>query len=114
MQSRIDNDTKAKHDMSKTNNNSIAFPCVLKTIISHTHRDNKTFAKNDKQIRATLRAKLSDAHVKNTSWIATNMREYDRIRRAYDTQYDASCVNRAKRATKSRATPNVDVVTNDA
>lgn len=97
--------------MSRKNNaQSIAFPCVLKTIISHTHRDDKTFAKNDKQIRATLRAKLSDTHVKNTSWIATNMREYDRIRRAYDARYDATCNNRAKRNTKSNATPNVENV----
>jgi len=103
---------KVKHAMSR-NNKTIAFPCVLKTIISHTHRDDKTFARNDKQIRATLRAKSINDHIRNTSWIATNMREYDAIRRAYDARYDASFA-RAKRVTKSRVAPNVVVVDDNA
>lgn len=83
---------------------NIVFPVVLKTIISHTHRDDKSFAKNDKQIRATLRAKLSDSHVRNTSWIANNMREYDAIRTAYDNAYATRLANARKRNTKTRAT----------
>lgn len=90
-------------------NKTIEFPIVLKTIISHTHRDDKTFAKNDKQIRAILRAKNVNDHIRNTSWIATNMREYDAIRRAYDMRYDATF--NAKRNAKKRVTKsNVDVV----
>lgn len=96
-------------------NKTIEFPCVLKTIIAHTYRDDKTFAKNDKQIRATLRAKNINNHIRNTSWIATNMREYDAIRRAYDTRYDATF--NAKRNTRKRVTKSNDVAnveTNDA
>lgn len=88
-------------------NKTIEFPCVLKTIISHTHRDDKTFAKNDKQIRATLRAKNINNHIRNTSWIATNMREYDAIRRAYDARYDATFARKA-RTTKRVTTSNVE------
>jgi len=100
--------------MSRKNNaNSIVFPIVLKSIIAHTYRDDKTFAKNDKQIRATLRAKNVNDHIRNTSWIATNMREYDAIRRAYDLRYDASCVNRAKRVTKTRVAKSNDVANVD-
>lgn len=86
---------KAKHNMSR-NNSSIVFPVVLKTIISHTHRDDKAFAKNDKQVRATLRAKGVNNHIRNTSWIATNMREYDAIRTAYDAAYAARIAKPAK------------------
>ena len=93
---------------TKSNANAIAFPIVLKTIISHTFRDDKTFTKNDKQIRATLRAKNVNDHIRNTSWIATNSREYDAIRRAFDLKYDALCATRAKRVTKTRVAPNVD------
>lgn len=105
-------------------NRTIVFPCVLKTIISHTHDDDATFTKNDKQIRATLRATFRDDHVKNTSWIVANMREYERVRRAYDRVFDHACIARddnakAQRAnarkTKSRkddAQTNVDDVVN--
>lgn len=100
--------------MSRKNNNaSIVFPIVLKSIIAHTYRDDNTFAKNDKQIRATLRAKNVNNHIRNTSWIAMNMREYDAIRRAYDLKYDARCANATKRNTTKRVTKsNVDVVAN--
>lgn len=101
---------------AKNDAKTIVFPCVLKTIISHTMRDDKTFTKNDKQIRAILRAKFNDAHVKNTSWIATNMREYDALRRAYDRAYDATLNNVKKVRTNTRKAntkTNVDVVTHD-
>lgn len=100
---------------------SIVFPCVLKTIISHTHNDDATFTKNDKQIRATLRATFRDDHVKNTSWIASNIRDYERIRRAYDRVFDARCIERddnakkqraQKRSTSSRKSPKHDAQSN--
>lgn len=96
--------------MSRKTN--IEFPCVLKTIISHTHRDDKSFARNDKQIRSTLRAKLHAMHVRNTSWIATNMREYDAIRRAYDARYDASMQRKRVTSSRKRVTKSIDVVEN--
>lgn len=100
--------------MSRKNNNaSIVFPIVLKTIIAHTYRDDATFAKNDKQIRATLRAKNVNNHIRNTSWIAMNMREYDAIRRAYDLKYDAKCVASSKRHTKTRVAKTSNVETSN-
>lgn len=101
---------KVKHDMSrKTNAQSIVFPIVLKSIIAHTHRDTKTFALNDKQIRAKLRVALATSHVRNTSWIAANMREYDAIRCAYDNAYATSRANARKRNAKTNVVAtNVD------
>ena len=96
-----------KTNASQMFNRTIVFPCVLKTIIAHTHDDDATFTKNDKQIRSTLRATFRDDHVKNTSWIASNMRDYDRIRRAYDRVYDTSCVERDENAKKQRAQKRV-------
>lgn len=96
------------------NNKSIVFPIVLKSIIAHTHRDNKSFTLNDKQIRSRLRAKFADAHIKNTSWIATNMREYDAIRCAFDVAY-ANAKTRKPRTSKRVAKTNVVAnETNDA
>lgn len=92
---------KVINAMTRKTTNAIVFPCVLKTIISHTHRDDATFTRNDKQIRATLRAKFADAHVKNTSWVASNMRDYDRIRSAFDNAYATRIANARKRAPKS-------------
>lgn len=90
--------------MTTRKSNAIVFPVVLKTIISHTHRDDKTFSRNDKQIRATLRAKLNDAHVKNTSWVANNMRDYDRIRSAFDNAYATRIANSRKRVSRRTST----------
>lgn len=84
------------------NNRSIAFPCVLKSIINDAHRDDKTFTLNDKQIRSRLRVAFRDTHVKNTSWIATNMREYDAIRCAFDARYASNKANAKKRSSKKR------------
>jgi hypothetical protein len=83
---------------------SITFPVVLKTIISDVHRDNKSFTLNDKQIRSRLRAKVS-AHIRNTSWVANNQRDYDAIRAAFDTTYAAKVAKpaRAPRAKKANA-----------
>lgn len=94
---------------------TVAFPIVLKTIINDTHRDNKAFALNDKQIRSRLRAKLHEMHVKNTSWIANNQREYDAIRSTFDASYATRLANARKRAPrKSRVVATSNVETNDA
>lgn len=96
---------------AKNNTKSRSFPIVLKSIIADAHRDNKNFTLNDKQIRSRLRAKFNDTHIKNTSWIATNSREYDAIRCAFDVAYANARANARKRTTKKNdATTNVDVV----
>lgn len=91
-----------------------AFPIVLKTIIDDAHRDNKTFTLNDKQIRSRIRsnAKCNDvtSHVKNTSHVAHNQREYDAIRCAFDVAY-ANRVANARKRTSRKSTTNA---TNDA
>jgi hypothetical protein len=62
------------------------FPVVLKTIIDDAHKDNKSFTLNDKQIRSRLRTKVA-SHIRNTSWVAHNAKEYDAIRAAFDAAY---------------------------
>ena len=97
------------------NNKTRSFPCVLKSIINDAHNDDKSFTLNDKQIRSRLRAKFADAHIKNTSWIATSSREYDAIRCAFDARYANTIANARKRNAKKRdATSNDANATNDA
>jgi hypothetical protein len=96
-------------NMSRKTSN---FPVVLKTIINDAHRDNKSFTLNDKQIRSRLRAKVA-SHVRNTSWVANNQREYDAIRCAFDNAY-ASKIAKPARARKSRKSTTPVVETNDA
>lgn len=88
---------------------SITFPVVLKTIISDVHRDNKSFTLNDKQIRSRLRAKVP-SHLRNTSWVANNQKDYDAIRAAFDTTYAARIAKpaRAPRAAKKATPAKVD------
>lgn len=86
------------------------FPIVLKTIINDAHRDNKTFTLNDKQIRSRLRTKVA-AHIRNTSWVANNQREYDAIRCAFDATYATRIANASKRASRKTSKTNA---TNDA
>lgn len=86
------------------------FPIVLKTIINDAHKDNKSFTLNDKQIRSRLRAKVA-AHIRNTSWVANNQREYDAIRAAFDTAYAAKI---AKPVRARRTTKKANVETTDA
>ena len=95
--------------MSRNSNKTRSFPIVLKTIIDDAHRDNKSFTLNDKQIRSRLRAKFNDTHIKNTSWIATNSREYDALRCAFDVQYANAKANAKKRATKKNVATTNDV-----
>lgn len=95
--------------MSRNTTKNRVYPIVLKSIINDAHRDNKSFALNDKQIRSRLRAKFADAHIKNTSWIATSSREYDAIRCAFDVQYANRVASSRKRnAKKNDATSNVE------
>lgn len=96
----------------KTNTKSRAFPIVLKTIIDDAMRDNTINDDNAKKIRAKLRVAFRDTHAKNTSWVATNTREYDAIRCAFDVAYATRIANARKRASKSRAKVNAN--TNDA
>lgn len=84
----------------KNNAKTIAFPCVLKTIIDHAMSQKTIVDDNAKKIRAKLRVALRDHHVKNTSWIATNMREYDAIRCAFDARYADQRANARKRNAK--------------
>ena len=87
---------------------TITFPCVLKSIIRDAHRDDKSFTLNDKQIRSRLRAKFNDAHVKNTSWVANNQREYNAIRATFDARF-ATSIARKPRTKKANATSNENV-----
>lgn len=86
-------------------NKTVTFPCVLKSIISDAHKSNPSFTLNDKQIRSRLRAKLASSHVKNTSWVANNQRDYDAIRAAFDNSYATKIVRPARRARAKKATP---------
>lgn len=97
----------------KNNTQSRSYPIVLKSIIADAHRDNKNFTLNDKQIRSRLRAKFVDTHIKNTSWIATNSREYDAIRCAFDVAYANARANARKRTSK-RETKSNDVANVEA
>jgi hypothetical protein len=77
------------------------FPIVLKTIIDDAHKDNKSFTLNDKQIRSRLRTKVA-SHIRNTSWVAHNAKEYDAIRAAFDAAY-ATKIAKPVRVRKPRA-----------
>ncbi len=83
-----------------------SFPIVLKTIINDAHKDNKSFTLNDKQIRSRLRSKVA-SHIRNTSWIANNQKEYDAIRAAFDTTY-AARIAKPARVRKSKTPANAD------
>lgn len=100
--------------MSKSNTKTRVFPIVLKTIIDDAMRE-KTIVNDDaKKIRAKLRVAFANEHVKNTSWIATNAREYDRIRCAFDNVYATKIANARKRNAKKRETTTNDVETSNA
>lgn len=86
------------------------YPVVLKTIIGDAAKDNKTFALNDKQVRQRLRAAFP-THVKNTSWVANNAKEYDAIRIAFDKAYAAKNAKPARKPRAKKATPAVETET---
>jgi len=89
--------------MTKTTTRS--FPMVLKSIITDTAKDTPSFALNDKQVRARLRAneKARTIHAKNTSWVANNAKEYDIIRAGFDNAYAAKLAKPAKAPRKPKA-----------
>lgn len=105
---------KAKHEMTKSNTKTRVFPIVLKTIIDDAMREKTINDDNAKKIRARLRAAFANDHVKNTSWIATNAREYDRIRCAFDVIYHERIANARKRVAKKNNTTTNDVSNVDA
>lgn len=97
--------------MSKSDTKTRVYPIVLKTIIDDAMRDKNIVDDNAKKIRAKLRVVFANNHVKNTSWIANNSREYDAIRCAFDARYAQRIENARKRSTKKNNAPtreNVD------
>ena len=83
---------------------STTFPIVLKSIINDAHKSNPSFTLNDKQIRSRLRARVP-SHIRNTSWVANNQREYDAIRSAFDAAY-ATKIAKPARSRKSSKKSN--------
>jgi len=98
--------------MSRKNNmKTRVYPIVLKTIIDDAMREKTIIDDNAKKIRAKLRVAFAQSHVKNTSWIANNSREYDAIRCAFDARYAQTIENARKRSTRKNNAPtreNVD------
>lgn len=93
-----------------TDTKSRAYPIVLKTIIDDAMREKTIVDDNAKKIRAKLRVAFAQSHVKNTSWIANNSREYDAIRCAFDARYAQRIENAKKRnAKKNNATTRENV-----
>lgn len=90
--------------MTKANTKTRVFPIVLKSIIDDAMRDKTIVDDNAKRIRAKLRVALASSHIRNTSWIANNQREYDAIRCAFDARYNERMTQSRKR--KSRAKSN--------
>jgi hypothetical protein len=88
------------------------FPIVLKTIIDDAHKDNKSFTLNDKQIRSRLRVKIA-SHLRNTSWVANNAKEYDAIRAAFDATY-ATKIAKPVRKPRAAKTPAPAPASTDA
>ena len=102
----------------KTKTTTVAtrvFPVVLKTIINDAMTEKTIVDDNDKKIRAKIRANAdaiaATAHIKNTSHVAHDQRQYDALRCAFDRVYaqrlaDAANAERdAKRnARKARTT----------
>lgn len=98
-----------KANANKRNAKTRSYPCVLKTIIDDAMREKTIVDDNAKKIRAKLRHAFASSHIKNTSWIATNAREYDAIRSTFDARYAERIANARKRnARKNDATTNVD------
>lgn len=98
--------TKGMNEMSRNFASHKSNVVVLKSIIDDAMNDKTIIDDNAKRIRAKLRATFRDDHVKNTSWIATTSREYDRIRCAFDARYAERVANARKRKSKSNAKNN--------
>lgn len=89
--------------MTKANTKTRVFPIVLKSIIDDAMRDKTIIDDNAKRIRAKLRVALASSHVRNTSWIANNQREYDAIRCAFDARYNERMIASRKRKTRAKS-----------
>ena len=95
--------------MTKSTTKTRVFPIVLKTIIDDAMREKTIVDANERAIATTQ-------HVKNTSHVARNQREYDALRCAFDNVYATKIDASRKRATSSRkrnTTSNDVVTTND-
>lgn len=99
--------------MSKSNTKTRVFPIVLKTIISDAIVDKTIVDDNAKKIRAKLRVAFANDHMKNTSWVANNQRDYDRLRSAFDPAYATRLANARKRNAKKRDTQSNDTTPNE-
>jgi hypothetical protein len=96
----------------KANMQTRVFPIVLKTIIDDAMREKTINDDNAKKIRAKLRVAFRETHAKNTSWVATNSREYDAIRCAFDARYNERLIASRKRSSrKANAKMNDDATT---
>lgn len=117
---------KVKHEMTKRNTSSNETPTiVLKSIINDVIRDIKRDRKVDveidgRDVRMMLRKRRASefAHNHNSSWTFTSSQRaivYDDIRAKHDTKYRETIANRAKRETRTNATPRAKRVakTND-
>lgn len=89
--------------MTKANTKTRVFPIVLKSIIDDAMRDKTIVDDNAKRIRAKLRVALASSHIRNTSWIANNQREYDAIRCAFDARYNERMIASRKRKTRAKS-----------
>lgn len=92
----------------KANTKSRVFPIVLKSIIDDAMRERTINDDNAKKIRAKLRVAFRDTHAKNTSWVATNAREYDALRCAFDANYATRIANARKRNAKKNVAQTND------
>lgn len=85
-------------------NAAVQFPVVLKSLHDDIVRANPTTDLTTKKMRVTLRAKMSDVHARNSSWVFTTQSDYDRARSLFDAAYAAKIAKpaRAPRARKTR------------
>jgi hypothetical protein len=77
---------------------------VLKTIHNDILKDDKNSTLTTKQMRAKLRVKMADVHVRNSSWIFTDA-QYDEVRAMFDPKYAAKLERAAKRKTTTKRKP---------
>lgn len=95
--------------MSRNITKTRVFPIVLKTIIANAIDEKTIVDDNAKRIRAKLRVALATSHVRNTSWIANNQREYDAIRCAFDNTYATRIANARKRKANAKSNDDANV-----
>lgn len=77
---------------------------VLKTIHNDIVSDDKTSTLTTKQMRAKLRVKMNDVHVRNSSWIFTQS-QYDTVRSMFDAPYAAKLDAASKRKSPAKKSP---------